>query len=188
MISGISVSILSTVDYPLFNHVAGKILRTVKPIYNCHPWGMGDRYIYVYRFPLNSTGCWVHSTLVVPPFDCHEKVNWFDDFSSIHFPVYLRTHILKFTHDLIVIQFVDRYKEVKYSGIEHFGRLKGDRILYREETALYWSTLRAHMAIFSESCSVDVVYRVTDIYRAVTYSFDYRFFFFLGFSLGCVSS
>ena len=39
------------------------------------------------------------------------------------------------------------------------------------------------MAINSESCSVAVVYRVTDIYRAVvTYWFDYRFFF--GFSLG----
>ena len=36
------------------------------------------------------------------------------------------------------------------------------------------------MAIFSESCSVDVVYRVTDIYRAVTYWFDHRFFFFFG--------
>ena len=179
MISGISVSILSTVDYPLFNHVAGKILRTVKPIYNCHPWEMGDHYIYVYRFPLNSTGCWVHSTLVVPPFDCHEKVNWFDDFPSIHFPVYLRTHIEVCSR--FDDQFVDRYKEVKYSGIKHFGRLKGDRIRYREETALYRSTLPAHMAIFSESCSVAVVYRVTDIYRAVTYWFDCSSFFFFAF-------
>ena len=106
---------------------------------------MGDRYIYIYiyiyRFPLNSTGCGVHSTSVVPPFDCHEKVNWFDDFSSIHFPVYFGAHILKFAHDLIVIQFVDRYKKEKCSGIEHFGRLKGDQIRYREETALYRSTL-----------------------------------------------
>ena len=53
---------------------------------------------------------------------------------------------------------------------------QGDRIRYREETALY----RTHMAIFSKSCSVAVVYRVTDIYRAVvTYWFDYRFFFWL---------
>ena len=35
------------------------------------------------------------------------------------------------------------------------------------------------MAIFSESCLVAVVYRVTDIYRAVTYWFDNRFFFLL---------
>ena len=33
-----------------------------------------------------------------------------------------------------------------------------------------------HMAIFSESCSVAVVYRLTDINRAVTYWFDYRGF------------
>ena len=32
-------------------------------------------YIYIYRFPLNSTGCGVYSTFVVPPFDCHEKVD-----------------------------------------------------------------------------------------------------------------
>ena len=49
---------------------------------------------------------------------------------------------MKFAHDLIVIQFVDRYKQVKYSKIEHFGNLKGDRIRYREETALYSSTLQ----------------------------------------------
>ena len=36
-----------------------------------------------------------------------------------------------------------------------------------------------HMAIFSESCSVAVVHRVTDIYRAVRYWFDYRVFFFV---------
>ena len=36
-----------------------------------------------------------------------------------------------------------------------------------------------HMAIFSESCSVAVVYRVTDINRAVTYWFDCGFFFLL---------
>ena len=118
------------------------MLRTVKPIYNCHPWEMGDRYIYIYRLPLNSTGFWVHSTFVVPPFDCHEMVKWFDDFASIHFSVDFGAQILKSTHDLIVIQFVDSYKPVKYSGIEHFGSLKGDRIRYREETALYRSTLR----------------------------------------------
>ena len=116
-INRISVSILITEDCPLFNHVAGKMLRTVKPIYNCHPWEMGDRYmyiyIYIYRFPLNSTGCWVHSTFVVPPFDCHEKVNWFDDFASIHFSVYFGAHILNFILYLIVIQFVDRYKQLK---------------------------------------------------------------------------
>ena len=139
-ISGISVSILTKEDYPLFNHVAGKILRTVKPMtVTLEKWLTA---IYIYRFPLNSTGCWVLSTLVVPPLDCHEKVNWFDDFASIHFSVYFGAHILKFAHDLIVIQFVDRYKQVKYSGIEHFGILKGDRIRYREETALYRSTLR----------------------------------------------
>ena len=33
-----------------------------------------------------------------------------------------------------------------------------------------------HMAIFSETCSVAVVYRLTDINRAVTYWFDYRVF------------
>ena len=50
-------------------------------------------------------------------------------------------HTLKFAHDLIVIQFVDRYKQVKYSEIEHFGSLKGDRTRYREEAALYRSIL-----------------------------------------------
>ena len=98
--------------------------------------------IYIYRFPFNSTWYWVRSTLVVPPFDCHEKVNWFDHFASIHFSVYFGAHILKFVHDLIVIQFIDRYKQVKYSGIEHFGSLKSDRIRYRVETALYRSTSR----------------------------------------------
>ena len=43
----------------------------------------------------------------------------------------------------MVIQFVDRYKQVKKNnGIVHFGSLKGDRIRYREKTALYRSTLR----------------------------------------------
>ena len=47
-----------------------------------------------------------------------------------------------------------------------------------ERRPLYTDQLyRTHMVIFSESCSVAVVYRVTDIYRAVTYWFDYRFFF-----------
>ena len=87
---------------------------------------------------------------------------------------------MKFAHDLIVIQFVDRYKQVKYSEIEHFVSLKGDRIRYREETALYTDQLYGtHMAIFSESCSVAVVFKVTVIYRAVSYWFDYRFFFWL---------
>ena len=31
-INRISVSLLTTEDYPFFNHVAGKILRTVKPM------------------------------------------------------------------------------------------------------------------------------------------------------------
>ena len=44
---------------------------------------------------------------------------------------------LKFANLLSV-----KHKQVKYSGIEHFGSLKGDRIRYREETALYRSTLR----------------------------------------------
>ena len=76
-------------------------VHSVKPIYNCHPWEMGDRYlyiyiyIYIYRFPFNSTWYWVNSTLV-PPFDCHEKVNWFHDFASIHFSVYFGAHILNF--------------------------------------------------------------------------------------------
>ena len=48
-----------------------------------------------------------------------------------------------------------------------------------ERRPLYTDQLYGtHMVIFSESCSVAVVYRVTDIYRAVTYWFDYRFFFF----------
>ena len=53
-----------------------------------------------------------------------------------------------------------------------------------ERRPLYTDQLYGtHMAIFSKSCLVAVVYRVTDIYRAVTYWFDYRFSFF-GFSLG----
>ena len=76
---------------------------------------------------------------------------WFDDFASIHFCVYFGAHILKFALDLIVIQFVDRYKQVKYSGIEHFGSLKSNRIRYREDTALYRSTLRnTYRNIFGE--------------------------------------
>ena len=51
-----------------------------------------------------------------------------------------------------------------------------------ERRPLYTDQLYGtHMAIFSESCSVAVVHRVTDIYRAVTYWFDYRVFFFLFF-------
>ena len=55
-----------------------------------------------------------------------------------------------------------------------------------ERRPLYTDQLYGtHMAIFSESCSVAVEYRVTDIYRAVTYWFDHGFFFFfLRFSLG----
>ena len=42
-----------------------------------------------------------------------------------------------------------------------------------ETRPLYTDQLHGtHMAIFSESCSVAVVYRVTDIYRAVTYWFE----------------
>ena len=50
-----------------------------------------------------------------------------------------------------------------------------------ERRPLYTDQLYGtHMAVFSKSCSVAVVYRVTDIYRAVvTYWFDYRFFFWL---------
>ena len=48
-----------------------------------------------------------------------------------------------------------------------------------ERRPLYTDQLYGtHMVIFSEGCSVAVVYRVTDIYMAVTYWFDYRFFFF----------
>ena len=46
-----------------------------------------------------------------------------------------------------------------------------------ERRPLYTDQLYGtHMAIFSESCSVAVVYRLTDINRAVTYWFDYRVF------------
>ena len=46
-ISGISVSILTREDYPLFNHVAGKILRTVKPMtVTLEKWVTA---IYIYR-------------------------------------------------------------------------------------------------------------------------------------------
>ena len=49
-----------------------------------------------------------------------------------------------------------------------------------ERRPLYTDQLYGtHMAIFSESCSVAVVYRVTAINRAVTYWFDCSFFFFL---------
>ena len=52
-----------------------------------------------------------------------------------------------------------------------------------ERRPLYTDQLYGtHMAVFSKSCSVAVGYRVTEIYRAVTYWFDYRVFF--GFSLG----
>ena len=51
--------------------------------------------------------------------------------------------MLKFAHDLMVIQFVDRNKQVrKNNRIVHFGSLKGDHIRYREVTALYRSTLQ----------------------------------------------
>ena len=47
-----------------------------------------------------------------------------------------------------------------------------------ERRPLYTDQLYGtHMAIFSESCSVAVVYRVTAIKRAVTYRFDCSFFF-----------
>ena len=155
-------------------------------------------YIYIYIqvsfFPFlvfNSTWYWVRSTLVVPPFDCHEKVNWFDDFANIYFSVFFGAHTLKFVHDLIGIQFVDRNKQVKKNnGIVHFRSLKGDHIRYREVTALYRSTLQNIYGNifreFSESCLVAVVYRVTTIYGAVTYRFKCSFFFvfFFGFSLG----
>ena len=50
-----------------------------------------------------------------------------------------------------------------------------------ERRPLYTDQLYGtHMAVFSKSCSVAVVYRVTDIYRAVvTYWFHYRLFFWL---------
>ena len=50
-----------------------------------------------------------------------------------------------------------------------------------EKRPLYTDQLYGtHMAVFLKSCSVAVVYRVTDIYRAVvTYRFHYRFFFWL---------
>ena len=50
-----------------------------------------------------------------------------------------------------------------------------------ERRPLYTDQLYGtHMAVFSKSCSVAVVYRVTDIYRSVvTYRFHYRFFFWL---------
>ena len=49
-----------------------------------------------------------------------------------------------------------------------------------ERRPLYTDQLYGtHMAIFSESCSVAVVYRVTAINRAVTYWFDCSFFFLL---------
>ena len=86
---------------------------------------------------------------------------------------------MKFAHDLIVNQFVDRYKQVKHSGIEHFGSPKA-RVTASviERRPLYTDQLYGtHMAVFSKSCSVAVVYRVTAIYRAVTYWFDYKFLF-----------
>ena len=86
---------------------------------------------------------------------------------------------MKFAHDLIVNQFVDRYKQVEYSGIEHFGSPKA-RVTasVMERRPLYTDQLYGtHMAIFSKSCSVAVVYKVTAIYRAVTYWFDYKFLF-----------
>ena len=47
----------------------------------------------------------------------------------------------------------------------------------KERRPLYTDQLYGtHMAIFSESCSVAVVYRVTAIYRAVIYRFDPIFF------------
>ena len=92
--------------------------------------------------------------------------------------MYFGVHIAKFAHDLIVIQFVDRYKQVKNNAILQFGSLKGDRIRYREETALYRSTYRTYPEIFSESCSVAVIiYRVTAIYRAVIYRLTVFFCF-----------
>ena len=46
-----------------------------------------------------------------------------------------------------------------------------------ERRPLYIDQLyRTYMAIFSESCSVAVVYSVAAIYRAVTYRFDRIFF------------
>ena len=139
-----------------------------------------------YRFPLNSTGCWVGSMLVVPPFDCQEKVNWFENFATINFSVYFGAHLAKFAHDLIVIQFVDRFTQVKNDGrIVHFGSLKGDGIRYREGVCFVQINFtehrrcllctdqlyRTYMTIYSESCPVAVVSRVTAIYRAIIHRF-----------------
>ena len=45
-----------------------------------------------------------------------------------------------------------------------------------ERRPLYTDQLyRTYMAIFSESCSVAIVYRVAATYRAVTYRFDCSF-------------
>ena len=47
-VSRISVSMLTTEDYPLFNHVAGKILRTVKPMtVTLEKWWPLYKYIQV---------------------------------------------------------------------------------------------------------------------------------------------
>ena len=83
---------------------------------------------------------------VVPPFDCQEKVNWFDDFATINFPAYFGAHIAKFAHDLIVIQFVDRFTQVKNDGgIVPFGSLKGDGIRYREGVCFVQTNFTEHI-------------------------------------------
>ena len=59
---------------------------------------------------------------------------------------------MKIAHDLIVNQFVDRYKQVKYSGIEHFGSPKA-RVTASviERRPLYTDQLYGtHMAILFE--------------------------------------
>ena len=97
-ISLVSVSILIREDYPLFvTMLQGKccVQSNLYITVSLEKW-VTAIYIYIYRFPFNSTWYWVHSTLVVPPFDCHEKVNWFHDLASIHFSVYFGAHILNF--------------------------------------------------------------------------------------------
>ena len=70
----------------------------------------------------------MRTTLVVPPFDCLGKINWFDDFASIHFRVYVGAYTAKFANDLTVIKFGDHCTQVKNNEIVHLGSLKGDRV------------------------------------------------------------
>ena len=72
----------------------------------------------------------------------------------------------------MVIDFGDRYLQLKDNEFVDSGSLNGDRVRYIQVTAIYRSLYSKYKARFSGSCLVTVIYRMTAIYRAVIYRFD----------------